>query len=662
MFEGGPVTFNNWIELSAGGMLTHGDAAQAAQNQHVHQGAFGGIEDLHFQENLDKITTFTLDGHGIVDQHDYSFRLGVNRENLGYVKFNFENFRTWYDSAGGFFPPGDLHYSIGNDALGLDRGEISFEAGLTLKDAPKVTFKYTHRYRDGEKSSTEWGAVDTVNGTRSLYPGFYDIDEKADIFQLDATHHIKATDFGLGLRYENGTINNSLNTFSFPDDPSVQRHITDQQGTSYDMLSVHAFTETWIKKNLFFSTGFMFANLDNSFTGSRIYGDDFNVNVIPNPLNGYGYYNLDGGSHQQEYVLNLNLLTIPLNSLTIVPSIRVQDENYNADSSGTGSLSDFASEPFVSNSESDLLEVRERVDLRYTGVTNWVFFAGPEWTQGQGNLTQNGGLTQINGIGVPPVQIETDDSHFYQKYFAGARWYPTRRITLEAGAYYKDDRYNYDFLRDSTPNVPPPASQNSYPAYLVLQNFQTYDGNLRLTLKLPENVTLVSRYEFQYSTIQTAPDPISLLTQADSSKMTSHIFGQNINWTPWSRLSLQLGGNLVISDTKTPTSDYTQAVLRSQNNYWTANFNANFVVDNKTDLNVGYFYYQSDNFEDNSTAGLPLGAAAREHGVTAALTRRLSQNLRLNLKYGYSNFDDVASGGHNSYEAHMLYSSLQYRF
>jgi len=49
-------------------------------------------------------------------------------------------------------------------------------------------------------------------------------------------------------------------------------------------------------------------------------------------------------------------------------------------------------------------------------------------------------------------------------------------------------------------------------------------------------------------------------------------------------LCLQAGFNYVVSETKTPTSDYTQAVLNSQNNYWTVTFDSSVVVDDKTDL------------------------------------------------------------------------------
>jgi hypothetical protein len=53
---------------------------------------------------------------------------------------------------------------------------------------------------------------------------------------------------------------------------------------------------------------------------------------------------------------------------------------------------------------------------------------------------------------------------------------------------------------------------------------------------------------------------------------------------------------------------------------------------------------------------------ATEQAVSATVTRKLNKNMRLLLKYGYSNYRDVTSGGHNNYQAHSLFSSLQIRF
>ncbi|MBI3850353.1 MAG: hypothetical protein HY298_08705 [Verrucomicrobia bacterium] len=658
IFEGGKETYNNWIELSAGGFFTSGDKAQFQQRHRAWGGPFGGIEDFHYQATVATNTTLSVDGRALFDNDDYKLKLDLTREKLGYLRFSYNEFRTWYNGDGGFDPPSNMWYPLSGNALALDRGEISFAGGLTLEKVPTVTFKYTHTFRDGDKSSTIWGTTHPGGGpARGLSPSFYDINEHSDIFQLDVAHRILKTDFGVGLRYESGKLDDALKIDQSPGEP-IDRKITDRTGTSYDLFNAHAFTETWIKKNLFFSSGFSFSDLDNDFSGSRIYGSDFDVSYAPNAANGAGYFGLNGGARMQEYVMNLNLLAIPLPNFSSALSLRVQKEDVDADVRGFETLGDNPATPFSGNSERDLIDVRERLDLRYTGVTNWVFYGRGEWTQGDGNLKENGGFGPVNGVGVAPIQRETEDSRFFQKYSLGATWYAARQITLDAGGYYKINHYDYDHLVDDTPNNSP----NRYPAYLVMQNFETYDGNLRLTLRPWQNVTMISRYEFQSSTIHTKPDSTSGLGEVESSEMTSHIFAQNISWSPWSRLYLQAGLNYVLSETRTPVSKFTQAILNAQNNYWTLNFSSGLVLDDKTTLNASYFYYRADNYHDNSSVGVPYGAGAEEHGITATLMRQLTKNLRLNLRYGYFRYKDEPSNGNMNYDAHLVFSSLQYRF
>jgi len=658
MFEGGTDLYSNWIDLTAGGFFTSGSKDQFQQRQHSRRGMFGGVEDFHYQTGIATNTTMTVDGRALFDNEDYKLRLDVTREKVGYLRVSYDEFRTWSNGDGGFDPPSNRWYPLSKDALALDRGEISFEAGLRLEDVPAVTFKYTHAFRDGEKSSTIWGTTHPGGGpARGLSPSFYDIDERRDIFQLDATHRIMKTDVGLGLRYESGKLDNALKINQSPREP-VERKITDRTDTSYDLFNAHAFTETWIKTNLFFSSGFSFSDLDNNFSGSRIYGSDFDVSYVPGATDGAGYFGLNGGSQLREYVMNLNLLALPLPNFSIAPSLRVQKEDMDADVGGFQTLGDNSAASFNGNSEHDLLDVRERLDLRYSGVTNWVFHGRGEWTQGDGNVKEIGGLGPVGGVGVSPIQRKTEDSRFFQKYSLGATWYAARRITLDAGGYYKINHYDYDHSIDDTANNGP----NRYPAYLVMQDFETYDGNVRLTLRPWRNVTLLSRYEFQSSTIHTKPDSVSGLGEVESSDMTSHIFVQSISWSPWSRLYLQATLNYVWSETKTPASEFTQAILNAQNNYWTLNFSSGLVLDDKTSLNASYFYYRADNYQDNSNVGVPYGAGTQEHGVTGALIRRLNKRMQLTLRYGFFTNRDETSGGHNDYTAHMVSSSLRFMF
>ena len=659
MFEGGTNAYSNWIDVGLGGFWPGGNKSQAEAQRRASRGGFGGIEDFRYQKAIDK-STLTIDGRALFDQNDYKLGLDLRRDDVGYLRVAYDQFRTWYNGDGGYYPPAKQWYPLSDDALALDRGNFTFEGGLTLEDIPQVTFKYTHAFREGEKSSTIWGITHpTINVTQGLSPSVNNIDEHSDAFQLDLAKTIKATDLGVGMRYEGGKLDNALNITQSPGEPGQQR-ITDHQSTTYDLYNVHAFTETRLRTNLVLSAGYSYSGVDNQISGSRIYGSDFDAGYTPAAQNGAGYYGLSGGSHLDEHVLNLNLMYKPIPALAIIPSMRLQQQMLDAHSSGSQTLGAFAPVPYAARSDGDRSDVRERLDLNYTGLTNSTLYARGEWTQGTGDLTENGGQGLVNGIGIPPVQRQTDDSRFFQKYSAGVRWYPTRRAILDLGGDYKIHRYDYDHTIDSTANDA--LTPNRYPAYLVKQGLESYGGKTRVTLRPWQNVTLVSRYEYQLSTIRTKPDEISGLGEVESSEMRSHIFAQDASWTPWSRLNLQAGLNYVWSTTATPASDFTRAVLDAQNNYWTVNFSSTVVIDDRTDLNLGYFYYLADNYKDNSSSGVPYGAGAEEHSLSAGITRRIRDNIRLFLRYGYYHYTDETFGGNEDYHAHVVSCTVRYLF
>jgi hypothetical protein len=408
-----------------------------------------------------------------------------------------------------------------------------------------------------------------------------------------------------------------------------------------------------LKDNLMFSVAYAYSELNNDFTGSYVYQPDLGA------FNGFGYNNLTGNSWLQDHVVNVNLYTRLMKNLSIVPSVRIQKEDSDVSANEVETSQGTTAFPPEGSGDQNDLEVCERLDLTYTGVTNWVFYARGEWTEGSGNLSQYGGLIPINGITeFQSVQSRIDDNRLFQKYSAGFRWYPLYRVSLDAGGYYEVHDYDYNFPVDSTTN----NSAMRYPGYLVMQNFETYDGDTRLTLRPWQNVSIVGRYEYQWSTIHTEPDPISGLGDAESATLNSHIIGADASWSPWSRLSLTAGFNYVLSTTKTPAADYTAAVLNAQNNYWSLNFSSDFIVDDRTDLNVGYYYYRADDYQNNATVGVPYGAGGEEHAVTAQITRRLTENLRLTLKSGYCHYTDDTSGGNNDFNTFLIFASMQYRF
>jgi hypothetical protein len=653
MFEGGTNSYANWIDFSTGGFLVGGNRSNFRQQEQMSGAAFGGVNGFHYGTNLNTNTTMTLDGRGIADEHDYNLKLGIERENTGYLRFSYDQIRTWTDGDGGFFPPDGINYPASNDGLALDRGTFTLAAGLTPEKGINTAFQYTHTFREGDESSTIWGGASPGNTgvAQGLSPSYYDIHESADNFKLDFTDHVNTTDLGLGFEYDMGRVYDALKITEYPGE-SVQNKITDEQDTKYDVFDVHTSSETWVKTNLLLSSGFAYTHLDNTFSGSRIYGSDFDVGYVPNAQYDFGYFDLTGGSRMNEYVMDANLLYKPINSIDIVPSVRIQKDASDSDSSGFETLGANPPVAFNSSGAAGDLDVRGRLDLTYKGITNWVLHARAELTEVAGDLDQYGGLIPIGGIGVPGVLSQIEERNVIEKYEAGARWYPSRRVTVDVGGYYKMDDYHYGDVLDNTPA----NSATAYPGFLEMQNFDTYDANARLTLRVSQNVSLISRYEYQWSTINTLPDAQAGLPEVESSAMRSYIIAEDVSWVPWSRLNLQAGLNYVLSDTTTPASDITQAILDARNNYWT------LVLDDRTDLNLSYVFYHAADYVDNSPEGVPYGAGGEEHSVTATLTRRLSERIRVSLKAGYFRYLDEATGGNANFGATLIYATLRYRF
>ncbi len=655
--------YSNWVDVGLGSYFVDGDQAQFQRRYGVRGAPFGGVQELHWEKYVTKNSLLRIDGRGIFDNHDYSVRLRLENPDVGFVRVGYREFRTWYDGSGGFFPATGTWLSLYDDELAVDRGQVWFEGGLTLPGKPSFTFKYTHQFRDGQKDSTSWGQTTIPGfGMRNIVPSFRDIDETRDIFQGDLKHNFGNTAVGLGVRYDLSDNNDSLNIRQDPGTAN-DRYVTDRERVEYDMFNVHAFTETRFNKKVMFSTGYSFSSLDSDLSGSRIYGAGYDPMFDPTfsrrqPLED-AYVNLGGGSQMRQYLMNLNLMWLPLDDLSVIPSIRVQKRdlegvsNYQDRDVFFGGL-----DTFSEASDNSLVDVTERLDLRYTGVRDWVLYARGEWVEGQGNLKENQ-FNQTQGSLV--FDRDTDDDRQVQKYTVGANWYPLKRLHLGTEYYHKILDDNYDHLHvqaGPTPPVFPPIYL--YPGFITEQDFEVDDVNFRITLRPIDSVTLVSRYDFQLSTIDTAA---TILSDRQTAEMTSHIFGESLSWTPLPRLFLQASVNYVLDQTDTQAEDLSGGIIaKSKNNYWNGGLLAGYALDNKTDLQAQYFYYRADDFTQDLTAGQPYGAGDEEHAVTVALTRRIRKNLQWTVKYGFFNGRDQAFGGHNDYQAHLVFSSVRYWF
>lgn len=652
----------NWVDFGVGGNFLRGSRAQfQQQNGTPATGAYGGIEAFHFELPFSQRGLFTIDGRGIFDNNDYSIRIGATDPDKGYIRIGHVEYRTYYDGTGGYLPNGNVIFNkLFDNSLAVDRAQTSFEAGLTLPNKPQISFRYDLDTRNGDKPSTIWGNTTLTPGgaQRRIVPGLRHFDESRHTFSLDVKHDIGNTTVGVGGRYEVQYNDDGRSVIQQPNEGTRSRLLSTSEGLDVNLGNVRAWTDTRLSDQWRFTTGYSFTTLHSVISGDRI-----NTAIVsPLAATDTRFANLYGGSDLKQHVANVNLMYSPSTNWYIVPSIRVERQNLDGEgyfNSITGTATQTVS-PVTqfANNDRGALYVSEALDIRYNGFKNWALYARAELSQDRADLREQFGTNVLNAA---TIFRKTDWDRLLQKYTVGANWYASRTLNFGTQYYHRISENEYSNPEDSTSNAT--NSNNRYPAYLGIQDFEIDCVNFRVTWKPLPRLAFVSRYDFQLSTAYTE---VENLPGLESARNKRHMFGETITWTPLNWLYTQGHVNYVRDTTHSPVEDFTGAmsgiIQSAPNNYWTAGGTLGFILDAKTDLQTSYTHYEADNYVDNSAVSIPYGAGARQDEVSSTLVRKLSERVRWTLRYAYSHYRDQTSGGAMNYEAHGLLSTIQYRF
>jgi hypothetical protein len=684
-----PEEYKNWIELGIGGVITSGDRAQFEQEHRLPgDQVYGGIQDLHFEGTFDKNGVFSVDGHALWDFNDYDLTVELAKPNLGYIKAGYTEFRSWYDGNGGFFPHNDVFFDPAYPEMHIDRGDVWIELGLRAPNWPEITIRYDHEFRFGQKDSTTWGDTNQTGllppftSTRKIIPSFRNIDEKRDIFSFEASKTIGNTDVLLGMRYEHNTDDYSLNmergAGQLPpvvSPPGQQRKVTQQQNDDVDLFSGHGITVTRITDNFWFTAGYSYTTITNDLSGTRIFGthwdEAFGEPVPTLTSRDHAFIDLAGMAQIKENLFNANLFWMPFENLSILSGFRYTHQNNDSESTFIAEEPVPNTAPFTPNNpqggfhygvgepangarNSDYNEFAQRLELRYTGIKDWLFYAEGEWEEDYGSVNE---FQTVN----EEVPLDKNTNALGQKYTVGATWNPSMRFSMAGQYFHRIASYNEDIISADFPR-------------LVNQDWNVDDFNIRMTFrpKLPAcmgSLALVTRYDFVHTSIDSQwYFDGETFAELQSGEIKRNVISESLNWNPLPRFFLQANFSYVLNQTDTPANNIEfipnagPTVPNFRNDYWTVTSGIGYIIDDKTDFYADYYFYCANDYYKNAAVAVPYGMGATENAVTATVTRQLNKNTRLTLKYGFYDYRDVTSGGHNNYRAHSLFSSLQVRF
>jgi len=459
--------------------------------------------------------------------------------------------------------------------------------------------------------------------------------------------------------------------------PGSQRFVTQKQNDDVDLFSGHGITVTRLTDSLWFTAGYSYTTLNNDLSGSRIFGTHFDSAFgEPVPTLGsrdHAFIDLAGTATVKENLFNANLFWMPLESLVILTGFRYTHENFDADSTFLAEEPVPNTPPFSPTNpaggfhygppelgfggrSSDYNLFAERLELRYTGIANWLFYAEGEWEEEWGHVNENQNIDE-------DVPLDKDTNALGQKYTIGANWYPMMRLNLSGQYYHKIASYHDDIVTAAFPR-------------LINQDWKTDDFNIRITFrpKVPAclgTLALVTRYDFQHIAIDGQWEVFSdgeLLAELQTGLIKRHVITESLNWNPVARFYLQANGSYTLNQTDTPANNIdlvpntSPTVVNFRNDYWTVTSGAGYIIDDKTDFYTDFSFFCANDYFKNAGVAMPYGLGATEYTASATITRQLTKQMRLLLKYGYFNYRDETSGGHNNYRGHSIYSGLQVRF
>lgn len=662
----------NYIDFSAGYVGNDGSDPAFQKALQRSAGVAGGIESLYYTKALSDETTLVLKGKALFGENDYLFDLAITKENAGYLKLGYREYRVWYNGMGGYLPLGGFTRKLYDEDLAIDRANLWFEVGYKAEDKPALSLRYDLFTRKGTKDSLSWGetgqAINTSN-LRAVLPSFWRIDEKRHQVVADVSKKGEQIGWALGARVDKGDYTNTRNERRRAGETGTDRKVTQKEGQDYDLFQVRGSYENKIHEKLLVTTAVARTTIDTTLSGSRIYGQDYDPVYDAAFLNRQqrdeGFYGLHGESEMKQTIGTISARYEPKEHVVIVPSFRFEKidwsnkVDFEETNFGAGPAFAPVNDEVAADSEKDWKVIAESLEVRYSGLKNISLNFKGEWSKSEGDLSESRILEPGTALQSISIDRDTNFERTSHKYAATANWYARPGTTIAVQYYYKLRLNDFRSTRDNTV-----STSDRYPAYVANQDFETNDFNVRLSTRLAANLRSVTRYDYQQTKINTQDVGLPM---GESGKLTSHILAQSLSWSPLARWYVQGTANLVWDQLTTPavyvTGNAANLVKNSDANYTSFSLGSGYALDDQSDLYVDYSHTKSkDSYVDNSSRTVPYGSALEMQQAAVTWTRKLDRRTSVSLKYAYAKSDDDVAGGYADYEAHLVYGKVQYRF
>lgn len=651
-----------------------GNARKFEEHQWVRRGFSGGAADFRVAQKREDGTSSVIEGRALTD--DYKVMLDIRKEDAGFVRTGFEQFRHSYDDRGPYYrfrPSGFATATPGNFGLHrdlhLDIATAFIEFGLTLPKWPSVVLGYELRTRHGDESTEQWGLVTyrSLNGefSKHIYPAFQHNDQDVHVLRLDVAYDIAGVRIEDNVRVEFFDLDNKrTSALLFPAGAASPAAFAITRETHDEVQFANTLHgEKSLRDWLFVSAGYLFTRFDADATLSQEVVDGSGQQVGTPMRGGAPGIVLE----ETAQVFNANALFGPWDGFTVVAGVL----NEWSDHQGFGQQNLADTDPddptggvpreraFVS-SAIDRLIVEENLVLRYAAIPATVLFAEARLRQERSAKFEELDSKATNSLHTQFLR-ETEQAIDWQEYKAGFQISPWSRLSFNASYTHRQHNADYDHERDRFADSVGNTNAG-YPAFIRSRETESDSVETRLALRPASWLKTTLSYRLALTDYDTTTDagPTPLSTTAAghvfAGEHDSATYSLNISITPARRWYFST--TLSYQESRTWTAERTNSVAPYHGGVWNIAASSTFALNNRTDLTGSYSFSRARFGEHSPTDGLPLGIDYDLHSVQLGVSHRVNANVAAGVQYGFFQYDELTAHGFNDYTAHLIFGTV----
>lgn len=639
-------------------IVVDGDDEKFREHHWMKDGFTGGIRDVSASRVFANGVSLQAQGHALVDQNDLGSLVSLEKEGLGFARFDYSEFRKYYDGTGGTYHYFTTLQSNETDRdLALDIGRIGVETGLTLAGWPELAFEYQRKFKDGVKSRLTWTAVKEGTTTRSIGPSWQEIDEKVDHFAMKANHEIAG--FSLGAKQEWEFTRSelmreerSLSTTTAAADKKVRRQ---EQDPEADLLTTTLNAQrNFLNEKLFFSGAYRFAHMENQEFETLIESNA--AGVATNFSNPKQIRDARADNDYNTHTWVSSLTATPLKWLTLATKFKAEviqrksDSSYPADASpnstGGSTPNGVIDQNVVSATQNKAVRFGEGLSLRYTGLPYTALYTELELEQARVRLSED----RKDLLGANPDETFnrytiTKVGRFHAA--VGGNSSPRPFLNLASQVSYRRNNNDYDDQRETDS-----TGTTARSAFFDGQRVDTVEWSSRATFKPEPWLRPSLRYQLRDDKFATRTENEAIVKTG----MRSHVITADLNWQPIQDLLTTLSFSRQMAAVTTPAR-YAAAgntpTFNANVNTWL--FSADYAATPKITLTGTLQYSRAGNFNDFAVSGLPLGADTEQLDLTAGLNWKLWKDSSVAAGYGFYHYLSNSNADSGDYNAHVVW-------